>query len=203
MWKGQGGKCPERVADRKVGQRRGISLPSLPPTLSQIAYSFVFSSCLHCWSDARSVDTAGRLYGRVRGNDHDRASSPLLFSHSHFLPMAENSSVPLAYLSEERCPAQLRGQWDRSERPLRQKEAGPECAHGRLKDRDAGRSKAAAHALVCQWCGGRMMWDGAVPRAASCLPLSALGLGSVCAHQHEYGLLKLSGHACLCKTMVP
>lgn len=65
----------------------------------------------------------------------------------------------------------------------------------------------AAHALVCEWYGGQMTWDGTVPRAASCLvlslPRSALGLGSVCAHRHEYGLLKLSGPACLCKTMVP
>lgn len=65
----------------------------------------------------------------------------------------------------------------------------------------------AAHALVYEWCDGRVMWGGAVPASSTCLALSlllsALGLVSVCAHLHGYVLLKLPDYVCLCKDMVP
>lgn len=38
VWEGKEEKCLERVAERKAGQRGGISFPSLPPSVSQITY---------------------------------------------------------------------------------------------------------------------------------------------------------------------
>lgn len=105
---GEGGRQEE------AGQSAGILFPSLPPSLSLIACSFLFSSPLRHWSDARRVEATGSLCGGEQGNDRDPASCPLLLSRSHFLPVAENSPAPLAYLSKEQCPAQLRGQWDMS-----------------------------------------------------------------------------------------
>ena len=70
----EGGRQEEAV------QRRGVSLPSLPPSLSQITHPFLFHSPLHPWSGARRVDTTGRLCGGEEGKDHDLASWPLLSS---------------------------------------------------------------------------------------------------------------------------
>lgn len=57
------GEPRERVADRKKLDRQEVSLPSLPPSLSQIAHPFLFSSPLHRWSGTRRVDTTGQWCG--------------------------------------------------------------------------------------------------------------------------------------------
>lgn len=94
--------------------KRRYFFQSLPPSLSRITYLSSAPSALlvRC----QEGGYRWRLCGAEREHDHDPASCPLLFSRSHFLLVAENSAVPLAYLSKEQCPAQLRGQWDRSER---------------------------------------------------------------------------------------
>lgn len=112
---GEGERSLERIVEKKAGQRGGISFPSLPPPCptSHICLPLLSVLLVRC----QKGGYAGKFCVAGRGNDHDLGSCPLLLSPSYFLPVAENSPVPRTYLSTEQRPAQLRGQWDRSERP--------------------------------------------------------------------------------------
>lgn len=93
---------------------------------------------------------AGCVQERVGMYVRDLASCPLLLSHSRFLSVAENSPVPLTYLSKERCPAQLRGQANRSEKPCGCKEPG--CARGQ-GCREEGNGCTGSGVCVVWWAG--------------------------------------------------